>query len=238
MSLLELDHVCKRRRGRGRDALVLDDGCLAIDPGELVAVWGTRHAGKTSLLRLAAGLDAPDAGTVAFDGHDLATEGERLLGRELAYCQGASRLPGGRDALDDVVLGLLVNGLAPAEARVRALKALQRAGAESLATRLPSELDGADRARVAIAHALALEPRLVLIDEPVAGVDLHQRDSILLLLRSVADAGTAVLMTVGEPTGLTGADQAMTIGEGELTGSGKRALGVVSDLDARRRATG
>jgi len=238
MSLLELDRVCKRHRGRGRDVVVLDDGCLSIDPGELVAIWGLRHAGKTSLLRLAAGLDAPDAGTVRFDGRDLQTEGERLLGRELAYCQGASQLPGGRDVIDDVLLGLLVNGIAPAEARVRARAALARAGAESLATRLSSELDGADRARVAIAHAIAGKPRLVLIDEPVAGVDLHQRDCILLLLRCIADAGTAVLMTVGELTGLTGADQAMTIGEGELCGSGKRALQPVSDLDARRRATG
>jgi ABC-type lipoprotein export system ATPase subunit len=238
MSLLELDHVTKRHRSGGREFVVLDDRSLSIDAGELVAVWGMRRSGKTSLLRLAAGIDRPDAGTVTFAGRDLAADDDAILGRELAYCQGPSHLPGGHDALDDVLLGLLVNGVARTEARGRAREALARAGAEALATRRPSELDSADRARVAIAHALARQPRLLLIDEPVAGVDLSQRDPILLLLRSLADSGIAVLMTVGEATGLTGADQAFTIGDGELCGSGKRALEPVADLSARRRATG
>ncbi len=238
MSLLELDHVTKRVRAGGREVLVLEDASLTIDPGELVAVWGMRRSGRTSLLRVAAGIDAPDAGTVTFAGRDLAKHGEAVLGRELAYCQGPSRSTRGRDALDDVVLGLLVNGVPADEARARAREALARVGAESLAARRPSELDGAERVRVGIAHAVALQPRLLLIDEPVAGVDLHQRDSILLLLRSLADGGIAVLMTVGELTGLTGADQSLTIGEGELCGSGRRALEPVADLTARRRASG
>jgi ABC-type sugar transport system ATPase subunit len=79
-----------------------------------------------------------------------------------------------------------------------------------------------------------------VIDEPVAGVDLHQRDEILLLLRSLADAGVAVLMTVGELTGLSGADRSLTIGDGELCASAKAELAPVLPLRpaARLRASG
>jgi putative ABC transport system ATP-binding protein len=235
MSLLELSNVCKRSVHGGR--VVLQDASLSIDAGELVAVWGLRGSGRTTLLRLAAGIDAPDSGTVRFDGRDLAEHGEKILGRELGYCQKSFRTAGGRWAIEEVVLGLLVNGTAPAQARARAREALERAGGESLATRRLSELDSAERTRLAVAHALALEPRLLIIDEPVAGVDLHERDGVLLLLRSLADEGIAVLMTVGDLTGLAGADQSLTIGDGELCGSRKRELAQVADLSLRRQAS-
>ncbi len=239
MSLLELRHICKRRTHGGRTVMVLDDASLSVDPGELVAVWGLRGSGRTTLLRLAAGIDAPDSGEALFDGRDLAEHGEEVLGRGIGYCQKSFRTAAsGRDAIEEVVVGLLVNGVAPAAARTRARDALERVGGERLARRSVRELDSAERVRLAIANALALEPRLLLVDEPVAGVDLHQRDDVLLLARSLADEGIAVVMTVGELTGLSGADQSLTIGDGELRGSRKRELAPVTDLSVRRRASG
>jgi ABC-type lipoprotein export system ATPase subunit len=238
MSLLALQSVCKRRAHGGRTVVVLDDASLSIDAGELVAVWGLRGSGRTSLLRLAAGIDAPDAGSVRFDGRALSEHGDRILGRELAYCQKSFRTAEGQPALDEALLGLLVNGITGREARTRAGEALERVGAAGLGQRRVCELDGDERTRLALANGLALGPRLLLIDEPVAGVELHQRDAILLLLRSLADEGIAVLMTVGDLTGLTGADQSLSIGDGELRGSGKRALQPVVDLSLRRQASG
>jgi len=231
MSLLELEGVCKRSRSGGRSRLVLDDATLRIDAGELVAVWGLRGSGRTTLLRLATGIDAPDAGSVRFDGRDLAAHGEEILGREIGYCQSAFRGAPGEAAIEEVIVGLLVNGVSPSDARARAHEALARVDGGSLGARRLSELDCDERVRLAIAHALALEPRLLVIDEPVAGVELHQRDAILLLLRSLADEdGLAVLMSVGELTGLSGADQAFTLGDGELRGSPKPELAPVLTL--------
>jgi ABC-type lipoprotein export system ATPase subunit len=238
MSLLDLRTVRKRRSSGGREVLVLENESMSIDAGELVAVWGLRGSGRTSLLRLAAGIDAPDAGTVCFDGRDLAEHGDQILGREIAYCQKAFRTAEGQPAIDEVLLGLLVNGVTGKEARTRAGEALERVGSHDLGRRRVCELDSDERTRLALANGLALGPRLLLIDEPVAGVDLHQRDAILLLLRSLADDGIAVLMTVGDATGLTGADQSLSIGDGELRGSGKRALQPVVDLSLRRQASG
>jgi ABC-type lipoprotein export system ATPase subunit len=231
MSLLELQGVCKRSTRGERNRLVLEDATLRIDAGELVAVWGLRGSGRTTLLRVATGIDAPDAGTVRFNGRDLAAHGDRILGREIGYCQSSFRGAPGEAAIEEVIVGLLVNGVTPSDARARAHEALARVDGGSLGARRLSELDSDERVRLAIAHALALEPRLLVIDEPVAGVELHQRDAILLLLRSLADEDhIAVLMSVGDLTGLSGADQAFTIGDGELRGSPKPELAPVLEL--------
>lgn len=230
MSLLELIDVRKRHTNGGRAVTVLEHASLSLGAGELVAVWGLRGSGRTTLLRLAAGIDAPDAGTVSFDGRDLARHGEEILGREIGYCQKAFRTAGARTALGEILVGLLVNGIAPTDARLRAAEALERVVGSQLGARQISECDSGERTRVALAHALALRPRLLVIDEPVAGVELHQRDAILQLLRALADDGLAVLMTVGDLTGLSGADQALTIGEGELSSGARIELAPVLPL--------
>jgi ABC-type multidrug transport system ATPase subunit len=238
VSLLELRNVSKRHEYGGRSVTVLERESLDIDPGELVGVWGPRGSGRTTLLRLVAGIDAPDRGTVHFDGHDLAEHGEQILAREIGYCQKAFPSAQGQLAIDEVLLALLVNGVRGKEAHARAHEALERVGAERVAHRRIRELDSGERVRLALAHALALGPRLLLIDEPVAGVELEERDAILLLARSLADEGIGVLITVGEISGLRGANQSLTIGDGHLCGSPKRGLEPVADLTLRRQASG
>ena len=238
MSLLELRNVCKRRERGGREVVVLEGATLGIDAGELVGVWGLRGSGRTTLLRLVAGIDVADSGSVRFDGRDLAEHGERILAREIGYCHKSFAGQQGQVAIDEVLLALLVNGIRGKEAHTRAHEALERAGAEQLAARRVAELGSDERVRLAIAHALALGPRLLVVDEPVAGVELDQRDAILLLLRSLADEGIAVLMSTGDFSGLRGADQSLTIGDGHLSGSPKRGLEPVADLTLRRQASG
>lgn len=240
MSLLELRHVCKHRTRGEHRAAVLEDASLSIEAGELVAVWGMRGSGRTTFLRLAAGIDVPDAGQVRFDGRDLAAHGEEIIGRQIGYCQKSFHTVGAQAAIDEILVGLLILGTPPAEARVRAHETLALVGGDRFAAHPFRELDSAERVRLAIARALAPRPRLLVIDEPVAGVELHERDGVLLLLRALADAGVAVLMTVGEPTGLSGADRSLTIGDGELCASAKAELAPVLPLRpaARLRASG
>jgi putative ABC transport system ATP-binding protein len=226
MSLLELEQVGKSY-GRGASTqVVLRDITLEVDAGELVAVWGMRRSGRSTFLRVTAGIEPPDEGMVRFAGRDLRDRRCEVLGGEIAFCRKSFRASEGDATLDHLTVGQLARGVTPALAGRRARAALERAGAEACAARRPSELDSEECVRVGVARALALEPRVLLIDEPTLGVDLLARDGILSMLRSLADDGMAIVTSTGETTGLTGA-RALTLSEGELHGGPRRELAPV-----------
>ncbi|HEV2973482.1 MAG TPA: ATP-binding cassette domain-containing protein [Solirubrobacteraceae bacterium] len=241
MSLLSLQGVNKRYTDGPRERVVLRDASLDVEAGELVVVWGLRRSGRSTLLRVASGIEAPDSGLVLFDGRDLAEDGEDVLGGGIGYCRKTLRSNEGATALDEIMVGLLARGVAPAAARSRARSALERTGAEHCDGARLGHLDSAEAVRVALARTLALRPRLLVIDEPVNGIDLMERDGILLLLRSLADQGMAVLASAGEPTALTGADRAVSLGAGELRAGPQPELAPVVALrrsPARRQISG
>jgi ABC-type lipoprotein export system ATPase subunit len=230
MSLLTLSGVSKRSRDGQLERVVLRDLSLSLDAGELTVVWGMRGSGRSTLLRIAAGIQAPDAGTVCFEGRDLADHGEDALGAGIGYCQKTLTPGGSQSALDLVMLSLLARGVSAQQARSRAREALERAGVAAAATAAISALDSAETVRVALARVLALAPRVLVIDDPIGGVDLLERDGILALLRRIADDGAAVLASTGESTGLSGADRTLTLSEGQLRGPAPAELAAVLPL--------
>jgi ABC-type ATPase involved in cell division len=155
---------------------------------------------------------------VSFEGRNLAGAGSEALHGDIRYCRKSFRPAEGQFVLDQLVMGQLTCGVSLSLARSRASEALEHAGAQRCAALRPSELDSTEAVRVVIARALAHQPKLLVIDEPTLGVDLLDRDQILLLLRSLADEGIAVLTSAGETTCLSGADRALSLGAGELHG--------------------
>lgn len=236
MILLELEHVSKRYHHGERVAL--DDVSLEVDAGEMLTVWGERRSGRSTLLGVAAGVQAPDTGVVRFAGRDLADRGGEMLGGEISYCRTAFRSSAGQTIIDQLVAGQYGRGIPRAQARSRAWKILERVAAEQCGTRLPEELNSEETIRVAIARALASEPRLLVIDEPTIGIALLARDGILHLLRSIVDEGVAVLTSTGEGTGLLGADRVLSLSKGKLHGETIPELAPVTDINHRRKATG
>jgi ABC-type lipoprotein export system ATPase subunit len=234
MSLLELSGVEKRYRDGDLERFALRDLSLSIDSGELTVVWGMRGSGRSTLLRIAAGIESPDAGEVRFDGRDLAKHREELLGAGIGFCQKALAPNGSQSVLDLVMVSLLARGISSAKARSRAGQALERVGGVPLASLSLSALDAAETVRVALARVLALEPRLLVIDDPIGGVDLLARDGVLSLLRKIADDGVAVLASTGESTALSGADRTLALSDGQLRGPEPPALAPVLPL---RRAS-
>jgi ABC-type sugar transport system ATPase subunit len=229
MSLLQLEHVSKRYGQGVGERVALRDVSLEMEAGEVVAVWGKRRSGRSTLLRVAAGLEAPDAGVVRVDGRDLSERGCELLGDAIGYCRKTFQPNGGEIVLDHMIIGQLARGVSPALAASRAHDAMEHAGIARCSQRRPSELDCAEVVRVAIAHALTLQPRLLLIDEPTIGVELGERDGILRLLQSLAKDGIAILTSTGETTGLSGA-RALQLSDGELCGKSTRELAPVVHL--------
>ncbi len=234
MILLELEHVAKSyRRGSG---VALVDASLRVDAGEMLVVWGERQSGRSTLMRIAAGLEAPDRGVVRFEGRDLAARRGERLGGGISYCRRAFRRDWGQTVHDQLVAGQLARRVEQSTAQTHAWRALERVGALRCAGLVVSELKVEETVRVALARALTADPRLLVIDEPTIGVDSSKRDDILRLLRSLADEGIAILQSTGDGTGLLGADRALTLGDGRLNGELVPYLAPVSDLTSHRLA--
>jgi ABC-type multidrug transport system ATPase subunit len=217
MSMLELSHATKRFSSGQRAVLALDDVSFELDAGECVAVYGMRRSGRTTLLRVAAGMLPLDAGEARFDGRDLTAGKARALGVEIGYCNPEFDPAHGGSVAEHVALALLARGRGRMRARARATAALARVGLRDSARADPRELQADELVRAGIARAIVTQPRLLLLDEPTNGVDVLERDGILALLRSLADGdGTAVLMTVGEP--VAGADRVLALDAGPRRG--------------------
>jgi putative ABC transport system ATP-binding protein len=218
MGLLELTGV-RKRYGRGRlERVALRDVSFKLGRGELVAVWGRRNSGRSTLLRVAAGLEAPDEGAVSLDGRDLNARGGEALREQIRYVRKTYRASEGQLVIDRLVTAQLTRGIRGAHARARAHQALDRADVSHCAPLKPGELDIAETLLVGVARSLVHQPEVVVVDEPTLGVGASDRDRILSLLRGLADEGLSVLMSVGETTGLSGADRALSLADGELHG--------------------
>lgn len=238
MTLLALEHV-RKSYWRGRhEVVVLDGVSLELDAGDFAAVFGQRASGKTTLLRVAAGIESPDAGTVRFGGADHAVRRPpariAALDPSIGWMRRSGPLIASMEMLDYVALPLF-RTLPHREAHRVATRVLNDVGAKDLAHATWGALSDAERTLVMLAQATIRRPLLLLADDPTVSLGLEERESILRLLRTVAEAGgMAVLMTVPEIPDMLGAHQVMSLSGGELIRSTPRPRGQVIEL--RRRS--
>jgi ABC-type lipoprotein export system ATPase subunit len=218
-ALLSLRGVGKSYWRGDSEVRVLTDVSLDVHPGEFVAVWGTRGSGKTTLLKLSARLERPDRGTVSFNGADLARLSEAQHARMMLERIGWVRRTGPRSdlrMLDYVALPLLAEH-GRRQAYARATKAMERVGISTQASQRWASLCDGERALVGIAHGIARAPRLLLVDDPTANLDVLERERVTHLLRSLADEeAIAVLMTVPDMPAAMRAHQIASLGVGRL----------------------
>lgn len=209
------------------DNAVLRGVSLAVTPGETFVLMGRSGAGKTVLLKLIEGLITPDSGSVFIDGHDLAT----ASGRELIELRGLLGIQFQSGALfdslsvfDNVAFPLRERRLLPTSAAItaRVQETLALVGLGQVADQLPAELSGGMRTRLAFARAYAVRPRILLCDDPTAGLDplLTEAvdDALRVGKRSVA--GTIVLVTNSLPTAFELGDRLGLLHDGQLVGVG------------------
>lgn len=220
MTLLKLDRVSFSYR-RGQHGLkALNQASLEVEAGELVAVYGKAAAGKTTLLKVAAGLETPDEGRVWFDGRDLSacSRGQlaRLHRKDIGW---VDRVGPKSDELPiSVFVALaLYRELGARDAQRHAVIALEKVGASAYASERWRDLPDTDRVLVAIAQAFVHRPRLLVVDDPTYGFALADRERVLGLLRSMAeDDGIGVLIAVPDVPALLPAHKLRLIHRGRL----------------------
>jgi NitT/TauT family transport system ATP-binding protein len=186
---IDVRRVSKAFRGQRGSVEALRDVSLEVMPGEFVSLLGPSGCGKTTLLRLIDGLLEPDSGEILIDGLPI-----RGPGAHAGFVFQSFRLLPWRTVLDNVEFPLQVQALGKATRRERAQKYLRVVGLEGFETNYPHELSGGMQQRVGLARALALEPRILLMDEPFGALDAQTREFMQMELSRIwQHLGTAVV---------------------------------------------
>jgi len=215
-----LEHVVRRYRPlrSARDVEALRVPSLEVRPGEILAVVGPNGSGKSTLLETMAFLGRPDEGRILLDDRDVWAEGESLGARRRCPMLLQRTVLFKTSVLGNVMYGLRARGMSRAEARRKAEHVLRQVHLDGLAHRTHRELSGGERQRVALARLLALQPDVLLLDEPTAHVDHANARLIEEIIRDLhATTGmTVILASHDRRQAQSLADRVVTLLDGQL----------------------
>ena len=189
---------------------------LAIQAGEFMALLGPSGCGKTTLLRCIAGLIEPDAGDIRLGGRAL--KGVAPWHRDIGVVFQNYALFPHMSVAENVAFGLKMRRMKPAEIAAKVERALALVRMESFSARFPSQLSGGQQQRVALARAIAIEPALLLLDEPMAALDAKLRGSMQLEIRELQSrlGITTVLVTHDQDEAMTMSDRIAIMSDGRI----------------------
>jgi lipoprotein-releasing system ATP-binding protein len=222
MSILSLERVCKHYPDGRHETAALEHVSFDLDVGDFVGIWGIRRSGKSTLLRVAAGRELPDEGSVRFDGDETlgmsADRRARLQRRGgIGLLTADWRPERNKPVIDHVALPLLGDGMSLRDARHPAWAALERVGIAARAHTLADRLSNSERIRVALAQMLVREPRVLLVDEPAVLVRPSEAVELYELLCSLgSDLSLAVVIASEDITPIRKARRMFTIESGTL----------------------
>jgi putative ABC transport system ATP-binding protein len=195
---------------------------LEIPDGEWLAIQGPTGHGKSTLLQIIGGLDRPTAGSVLFEGDDLArlreTQVTKVRAKSIGFIFQTFNLIPTLSAQENVETALVPLGVSERSRRARAAEALSSVGLGDRLKHLPGELSGGQQQRVAIARALVKEPKVLLADEPTGNLDEDTRDEIIGLLEKLwQEKGLSLIMVTHDSSVARRAQRLGTMKNGKLT---------------------
>ena len=200
-AMLEMTHVTKTYQIGGQTVRALDSIDLTLHGGEFVSIVGPSGAGKSTLLHLLGALDAPDAGSIRFQGYEIGDLNDKNQSEFRRHCVGFvfqffNLLPT-MTAWENVAVPKLLDGARMSKVKSHALDLLALVGMAERAEHRPSELSGGQMQRVAVARALMMNPPLILADEPTGNLDTKTGAAIMALLTDIAhqDGRSVVMVT-------------------------------------------
>jgi sulfate/thiosulfate transport system ATP-binding protein len=198
------------------DFTALDDVSVAVDVGSLTALLGPSGSGKSTLLRVIAGLEQPDAGVVCLDGRDVTgvVPQERGVGFVFQHYAAFKHMT----VAENVAFGLRIRRRPRAEVKQRVAELLELVQLSRLGDRYPAQLSGGQRQRMGLARALAVDPKVLLLDEPFGALDARVRKELRVWLRRLHDEThtTTVIVTHDQEEAMDVADRVVVMNGGRI----------------------
>jgi sulfate transport system ATP-binding protein len=209
---ISVRHISKRFG----DFVALDDVSLETGAGSLTALLGPSGSGKSTLLRLIAGLETPDAGTVFIAGENVTVRSpqDRGIGFVFQHYAAFKHLT----VYENIAFGLKIRKRPKAEIRERVKQLLELVQLQGLADRYPAQLSGGQRQRMGLARALAIDPEVLLLDEPFGALDARVRAELRIWLRRLHDEThtTTVIVTHDQEEAMEVADEVVVMNQGRV----------------------
>lgn len=220
MNGIEFKNVSKRYGSGQSGPLVVKDISFSVPQGSLTTILGPSGCGKTTTLRMIAGLERPTSGQIFIDGVDVTALGPAERNVSLVF-QSYALFPH-MTVLDNVCYGLRMSGQSAHEAAGKARQMLETVGLRGLDERMPSQLSGGQQQRVALARALALEPAVLLFDEPLSNLDARLRRSMREEIRALQQRLnlTVAYVTHDQNEAMAVSDQIIVMDRGVIAQSG------------------
>jgi lipoprotein-releasing system ATP-binding protein len=223
--ILRLEKVCKAYNvGQPSETEVLHDIDLRLEHGEFLALMGPSGSGKSTLLNIVGLLDRPTSGRLIIKGQDTGVLGDaeitHLRGHTIGFVFQYHLLISAFTARENVMMPMLVDqGFPSAEIEKRATKLLVQVGLEKVADNLATNMSGGQQQRVAVARALAMNPDLVLADEPTGNLDTKSANGVFELMRQVnRDSGTSFLLVTHNLDLARRCDRIIEVVDGRIQG--------------------
>ncbi len=221
MPIIETHNLCKSF-GSGDVAVeVLRGVNLTIERGEFVAVMGPSGSGKSTLMSIIGGIEPPTSGSVLLDGKDIANlnDDQRTLlrRRKIGFVFQAFNLIPTLSAIENVALPLELDGMDWKSAKHRASETLERVEMLHRADHIPAKLSGGEQQRIAIARALAINPSILLADEPTGNLDSRQSQRVTQLLSALAsESGQTIVMVTHDAFVARSANRLLLFRDGNI----------------------
>jgi putative ABC transport system ATP-binding protein len=218
--MIELSGISRTFDMGGRPVRALVDVHEVVAAGEHLAVMGPSGSGKSTLLHILGCLDRPSAGSYRLEGREVAGLGDDELTRvrrhEIGFVFQFFHLVPRLTALENVELPMLFAGLARAERRRRAERALSAVGLAERAQHRPDQLSGGERQRVALARATVMGPRLLLADEPTGNLDSASGSQVLDVLEGMNASGLTLIVVTHDPKVARRAGRVLVLADGRI----------------------